>query len=649
MLCLGANAIVWITFNIQAELPIPMLVMFHLRQIRPILAAFLLVFAPPLAHAVQSPHADGQGTSRPAPPPADAADRTRLLEILSRLDPQLHGLLGSAVSALRQSVENGPPFLIGERRARIERLEKLLKDTDAALAETFRRVMEAYRVELDYTKTVDAQRDTLRTGEEERLVDFLSIGRLALYYQTLDGHESGIWRSDRRQWQRLSGEENEAVTQGLRTARKIDPPQLIVLPLPGAKSGSAARAGQAALPAPAEAETAKPAPAPSAEADAQLAAALAAKEGLFMNIRESAAQLKPYYQQFLLAGDAGSQRKLISRLADDRHMPAADELAQLFASLQAQLDASGRISTFRAPVYAPDGQASEKEVLRLGGFSFIADGRYLAYAPEVDRLVELPRQPASYLLELARDFPKADPKSLAPVAIDPSAGQTLQLLVQVPNLRERIAQGGAVGYLILALAAVAYALSGYRFVELTLVENRIWRQLQSSELRLDNPLGRVLDRLDRATMNDEEALYLTVEEALIGEQAKLKRALAFLKLVAAIAPMLGLLGTVTGMIKTFQAIALHGSGDPKLMSGGISEALVTTVEGLVAAIPILLLHSLLTSKSHTLGSLLEAHSAAALAQRFERRHAAAAAERPLQYAHGFGKPREMTEDERADL
>jgi len=357
-----------------------------------------------------------------------------------------------------------------------------------------------------------------------------------------------------------------------------------------------------------------------------------------MKIRESAAQLKPYYQQLLLAGAADSQRKLVDRLADEHHIPTADELAQLFVSLQAQIDVSGRISTFRAPVYAPNGQASEKEVLRLGGFSFIAEGHYLVYSPEVDRLVELPRQPAARLLDLALDFSKADSKSLAPVAIDPSAGQTLQLLVQTPNLSERIAQGGVVGYLILVLAAFAYALSGYRYVELTMVGNRIRRQLQSSELRLDNPLGRVLDRLDRSTMNDEEALYLTVEEALTGEQAHLGRALVFLKLVAAIAPMLGLLGTVTGMIETFQAIALHGSGDPKLMSGGISEALVTTVEGLVAAIPILLLHSLLTSKSQALGSLLEAHVAVALAQRLERRHAATAAERSPHEAHGAGKP-----------
>jgi biopolymer transport protein ExbB len=607
-----------------------MLAMFLHCQVRLILAALLLVFAPALA--AQPPNAAGQGISpTAAPQPADAAGKMRLLETLIQLDAQVRSLLNSAVSALKQSIENGPPFLIGERRARIERLEKLLLDAEADLAEQFRRVMEAYRVELDYAKTVDAYRDRLKDGKEERLVDFLSIGRLALYYQTLDGHESGIWHDDRRQWQRLSGEENEAITQGLRTARKLDPPQLIVLPLPGAESGSS---GQSAPAAQAAVNSEKTAPLPPAEVDARLAAALTAKEGLFMTVRESAAQLKPYYQQFLPAGAAGSQRKLINRLADDRHIPAADELSQLFAGLQAQLEILGRISTFRALVYAPDGQAAEKGVLQLGGFSFIADGRYLVYAPEVDRLVELPRQPASNLLDLARDFPKADPESLAPVALDPSGGQILQLVVQVPNLRERIAQGGAVGYSILALAALACALSVYRFIELTLVENRLRRQLQSSERRLDNPLGRVLARLDRATMNDEEALYLTVEEALTGEQAKLGRALAFLKLVAAIAPMLGLLGTVTGMIKTFQAIALHGSADPKLMSGGISEALVTTVEGLVTAIPILLLHSLLTSKSQALGSLLEAHAAAALAQRFERRHTITAAERLPHHQEG---------------
>lgn len=386
----------------------------------------------------------------------------------------------------------------------------------------------------------------------------------------------------------------------------------------------------ATLAAPASPEAKAEQPASPSELEAQLTTALEAKEELFMAIRESAANLKPYYQQFVPAGDTVSQRELIDRLTDGRHMPTADELGQLFTSLQSQLDALGSIATFRAPVHAPNGRASEKEVLRLGGFSFLSEGRYLVYSPEVDRLIELPRQPASNLLDLARDYAQADAQSLAPVAVDPTSGQTLQLLVQIPNLRERIAQGGFVGYLILVLAGFAYALAAYRFVELTRIGHRIRNQLQSPQPRLDNPLGRVLARLDQATTNEEEILYLTAEEALTGEQAQLERALPFLKLVAAIAPMLGLLGTVTGMIKTFQAIALHGSGDPKLMSGGISEALVTTVEGLVTAIPILLLHSLLLGKSQTLGALLEAHASAALAARLERRNAPGTGDIPPQ-------------------
>jgi biopolymer transport protein ExbB len=355
---------------------------------------------------------------------------------------------------------------------------------------------------------------------------------------------------------------------------------------------------------------------------------LAIKDALFSAIREGAADLKPLYHPLFLSGDSASQRALIERLADSRHMPSAVELEQLFASLHQQLDASGRIAFVRAPVYEPSGTASEKEVLRLGGFTFIADGRYLAYSPEIDRLVELPRQPGGNLLEMAREFTQADSSVIAPVAIDPSGGQTLQLLVQIPNLRERIAQGGMVGYLILVLAGFTYVLCGFRFVDLSLTGKRIKHQLQSPELRPDNPLGRILMRFEQQTASDEEALYLTVEEALNDERGKLERALPFLKLVAAIAPMLGLLGTVTGMIETFQAIALHGSGDPKLMSGGISQALVTTVQGLVTAIPILLLHSLLVGKCQNLGNLLETHAAAALATRLDKRHAGSGSAQP---------------------
>lgn len=194
------------------------------RHLLSAITACLLAVAPFLARAQPT---------RPASGPAAAEAK---LQALSEVDQRLGGILSDAVSALKQGIENGPPFLLDERRARIERLEKLVGDPAADMAEKYRRVQEAYRVELDYARSVEAYRAVLRTGNDERLVDFLSVGRLALYYQTLDGRESGIWRNDQRRWQRLSGEENEAIARGLRAARKLEPPQLMVLPLPGPKS-----------------------------------------------------------------------------------------------------------------------------------------------------------------------------------------------------------------------------------------------------------------------------------------------------------------------------------------------------------------------------------------------------------------------------
>jgi biopolymer transport protein ExbB len=165
------------------------------------------------------------------------------------------------------------------------------------------------------------------------------------------------------------------------------------------------------------------------------------------------------------------------------------------------------------------------------------------------------------------------------------------------------------------LAGFAFPLAGYRLWVLRRVENSIRGQMGNPEIRADNPLGRVLTSLAQVQGADVEVLNLTLDQSLLTEQVTLDRSLPLLRLLAAIAPMLGLLGTVTGMIATFQAIALHGSGDPKLMSGGISEALVTTVEGLVVAIPILLLHSVLVTKGARINTLLAAHGAAAVARR----------------------------------
>jgi biopolymer transport protein ExbB len=547
-------------------------------------------------HGSASPAASA---AKPTPGPLDAGEQ---------FDSRLSSIANAAVLALSRYIDKGAPFLLQERATRIHRLGQLPSGSEGELAEKYRRLLEAYRIELDYGKTIEVYRDLLRVDRDERLVEFLRVGSLALYYQTLDGSEAGIWDKRQRQWFRLTSEQNEAITQGLRIAKKLDPPQLMVLPLFGTDGKfvpTQSTAFNSSLPA--------------VDTAFKIQNLSPDMEVLTEIVRDFVAGLKNSATWPLPGVTTQDDITRLAKLAEEWRMATVDDFISFFALIDKLLNAQASIARFTASVYAPDGHATEREVLRVGSFTLIADGRYLIYTPEVGRLIELPRQPSSGLLAMAQDFTRHDPETLANVAIDPSSGQTLQLLVQIPDLRERIAQGGAVGYLILLLAGSAFALSGYRFVQLALVGKRVRRQLQAPAPRLDNPLGRILAKLEQSPLTDEEALYLLTEDALSNEQASLDYALTFLKLIAAIAPMLGLLGTVTGMIETFQAIALHGSGDPKLMSGGISEALVTTVEGLVTAIPILLLHSLLNSQSQSLGALLEAHVSVALAQRLDAR------------------------------
>jgi len=534
------------------------------------------------------------------------------------LHAQLDPILKHSAAELRQRVTDGPPFRLTERRGRLDRLDALLNDGTAQPAEKFRQTFEAYRIELDYARAVEADRDLLEADGRSRLVDFLIVGRLALYYQTLDGRESGLWLNAERRWQRVSGEDNEKIAKGLRAARKLEPPLLLTLPLPvpaalavePSNPVSAAESRSSAGVLPGMPAAAKPSP---------------REASLLAEVRTDAVTLKAGLDQRYTPREP-ALRALFSRLADPNATPLASDVESLFAALQRQLDELGRVSRFRETVYAPDGSAAVKEVLRVGDFGLIADGHYLIYAAEVDRLLELTRQPSDELLQLAEDFVASPPRSLAPLGIDPSGGQTLQLLVQVPRLGERLRQGGAVGYLIIVLGVLALLLATYRFAALTRAEQRIRRQIGAlPEIRADNPLGRILKRLDGLPSQPSEALDIALDEGLLVEGSQLDRYLPLLRLLAAITPMLGLLGTVTGMIATFQVIALHGTGDPKLMSGGISEALVTTVLGLVTAIPILLLHSVLASKRAAIVTLLEAHGGAALVRRLRLPEPAAAA------------------------
>jgi biopolymer transport protein ExbB len=208
---------------------------------------------------------------------------------------------------------------------------------------------------------------------------------------------------------------------------------------------------------------------------------------------------------------------------------------------------------------------------------------------------------------------------IVPFAIDPVRGQLIELLTQAPDLQERIAQGGAIGYGILALGAFGVLLAIWRFLVLARESQVIRRQLKNmGDIRDDNAVGRIVWAAREQENLDVESMELRLGEAVMAEVPRINRSLPMLKIIAAVAPLLGLLGTVTGMIVTFQAITLFGAGDPKLMAGGISQALITTVLGLCVAIPMLLLHNIVHGRARHITEILQQRAVALVAERAER-------------------------------
>jgi biopolymer transport protein ExbB len=309
--------------------------------------------------------------------------------------------------------------------------------------------------------------------------------------------------------------------------------------------------------------------------------------------------------------------ELAQKMGQTSKLASMEDIETLWFELQREMTESGKVVSFPTQIVTATGDEVERTVTRVGVFNMVSDGKYLNYVPETRRLFELGRQPQGRYLEGAANLESAK-SGLVRFGVDPSRGQILSLLVQAPSLFERIDQGGVVGYVIIALGGVALLLALERLIVLNLVNLKVRAQMRSPDKAGKNPLGRVLKVYLDNPKADIETLELKLGEAILKELPKFNRWLMFLKIIAVVAPLLGLLGTVTGMIITFQAITLFGTGDPKLMAGGISQALVTTVLGLCVAIPTVLLHTLASSPAKRLGQILEEQAAGLIAQQAER-------------------------------
>ena len=256
---------------------------------------------------------------------------------------------------------------------------------------------------------------------------------------------------------------------------------------------------------------------------------------------------------------------------------------------------------------------SDAEVVRIGVFNAITENFFFKFIPETQSLQVLARQPARRFRSLADDLFDLE-EGYTTMAVDPSRGQILGLLIQAPGIGERINQGGIVGFIIIFIGLLGLILSGWRLKFLKDEGDAINRQLKSDQASDDNALGRILSVFNQNQNVDPESLELKIDEAILREVPKLEKFHSIIKVFAAIAPLLGLLGTVVGMIVTFQALTLFGTGDPKLMAGGISQALVTTMLGLIVAIPLVFLHSVLSSWSGSLIEIIEEQSAGLIAR-----------------------------------
>ncbi len=315
---------------------------------------------------------------------------------------------------------------------------------------------------------------------------------------------------------------------------------------------------------------------------------------------------------------------LAEKMGSGTELASLEEIEKLWFEIQREMTETGKVKKLQAGVVHPDGEETAQEVVRVGVFNLVAAGKYLKYDPETQKIVELARQPEDRFLNGAADLAAAA-GGVAPFGLDPTKGQLLGQLVDVPSWYERATtQGGTVGWIIIALGIFGLVIALLKILYMVRVGAAVTGQVRNPENpSQDNPLGRVLLTYHENKSIDIESLELKMGEAVLREAPKLGRLNTLVKVISVVAPLLGLLGTVIGMIVTFQSITLFGTGDPKLMAGGISQALITTMLGLCVAIPTVFLHSIMAGQSRKVIETLEGQATGLVAEASERRHKAA--------------------------
>ena len=345
----------------------------------------------------------------------------------------------------------------------------------------------------------------------------------------------------------------------------------------------------------------------------------------FGHLQSSAGEAAVQFSGALTSTQYGLERldflnELTSKMSETTELPTIREIEGLWYELQREMVASGQVVSFDTTVIDVDGESSTCNVTRVGLFNAVCDGKYLEYVAATGQYAFLPRQPAGRFTKTAKSVGNADVGEQVRFGVDPTGptgGSLLANLIQTPSLAERAAQGREVGYAIIFVGLIGIGLAFWKLWSLYVLGKAVRAQAGSKTLDVRNPLGRVLKVGEENFKKDIDTLELKLAEAIMAERPSIERGIGAVRIISVVAPLAGLLGTVTGMIVTFQMITLYGTGDPKLMAGGISQALVTTVLGLLVAIPTTLLHSFTASSAKGIISVLEEQSTGILAERAE--------------------------------
>ena len=333
-----------------------------------------------------------------------------------------------------------------------------------------------------------------------------------------------------------------------------------------------------------------------------------------------AGDLRSRLEHSFTSAQFSGRSEFLKNLAANKELPNIEDLKKLWLEFTKEIAEQAKIVKFIAPVLNGNGEIEENiNVIRLGVFNaFDMKGNFLTWNEEGSVLYRNNKQPTGKYKDMAVKFVNAAPGAEVHAPIDYSKGQILELVTASPSLKEKVKQGGLVGYVIIGLGIVGLLLALIKFLSLLASGSKIKSQLKNKTPKSNNALGRIMSVYTENPDADIETMELKMDEAILRETAPLESGLSFIKVMYVIAPLMGLLGTVVGMIATFQMITLFGTGDPKSMAGGISQALVTTVLGLVVAIPLTILHSVLQSMARKQTQILEEQSAGIIARIAEK-------------------------------